>query len=354
MSFSRTATGAAYAAFMLSAACASGQPVPDYDFSWSTITHPGNRPAHAQEAPNAFQPLGSVDYEYRISQTEVTVSQWFEFVQAYAPHYNGALGDTAFTSIHIGPTTSDPRGPYAIVPGEEQYPAKMSWRFAARYVNWLNNNKRLDAAAFETGAYETSTFVNGGPGNHPQDQANHAPGARFWIPTNDEWTKAVFYDPSRYGPGNDGYWPYPNRSLWPLVPGLPGMGGQTSAGTNLLYFPVGSYPTVNQPWGLLDSSGGAPEWTETLSNNILRTRVVRGSGTGLGSETGDLLDYWIGGGADGAEAGLRLASVIPASSTATILLPLTYLIGRRRRQREKLPLDCRSSCGDCDRARFRG
>lgn len=80
------------------------QPGPGYGFDWVTVGAPGNRPATATEAPEFFAPfsipdqhVGRVDHEFRITRTEVTVGQWFEFVDAFWPHWDGSYWDTALT-----------------------------------------------------------------------------------------------------------------------------------------------------------------------------------------------------------------------------------------------------------------
>ena len=92
------------------------------------------------------------------------------------------------------------------------------------------------------------------------------PGARFFLLNQDEWTKAVYYDPDRFGEGQGGYWRYPDGSDTPLIPGAPGV-GQTSGGWDYVaagatHPDVGAYG-VETPWGLLDASGGVREWLET-------------------------------------------------------------------------------------------
>jgi len=337
--------GAALAVVVLSPPCARGQALPDYDFQWSTIGSPGNRAANAQEAPNFFLPpplnppggrqVGAVNHDYRLSRTEVTTAQWFEFVQAYTPYYSGAVNDPAFTSLWINATDFEPgHDPgYQVSEGTENLAAPVSWRYAARYVNWLHNDKGTEQSAFETGAYDTSTFTQNLDGSF-NDQLVHDPGAQFWLPTLDEWTKGMHYDPHRYGAGQEGYWLYPHGSDEPPIPGYPDQGGESLAGVPLgtgPILPVGSFPTVQSPWGLLDGSGGLTEWLEyTNPNGDRRTRGADGERDF--NPDGDMsrLDRVTGGQAHFQLMGVRVASVVPSPSGLGPLTICCVVLVRRR------------------------
>src|SRR5690606_23240620 len=97
----------------------------------------------------------------------------------------------------------------------------------ARYCNWLHNGKVNEQWAFDTGAYDASTFGRDENGDFTDDYTP-LPGARFWIPSVDEWLKAVYYDPDRHGPGEGGWWLFPDSSDDPLVIGYPEDGGETN------------------------------------------------------------------------------------------------------------------------------
>lgn len=99
----------------------------------------------------------------------------------------------------------------------------LTWHDAARFVNWLNNDKSSDLDALTHGAYDTSTFGQN-PDGTITDQRTHDPDARFWIPTWDEWLKAAHYDP---GARTWNVWP--NAADEQPVPGMPGV-GTTSVG----------------------------------------------------------------------------------------------------------------------------
>jgi len=304
-------------------------PTPDYGHDFVTIGDPGNRWVSEEEGPMFYPPftgggvrVGQVNYRYRMARTEVTVGQWLNFVNSYAPYYDGPQNALQFTSQWI--VYDQGQGQYRAIAGSENYAADMGWRFAARYCNWLHNDKGLDQASFENGAYDASTFTDNADGSF-NDQQQHHPDARFWIPTLDEWTKGMHWDPAMNG-GEGGYWRYPHSSnLAPQV-GPPGE-GDTNAGTAVFY-DVGSYPHAMSPWGLLDGSGGQNEWLETDSAAILR--LVRGSAWNLPSFF-DQLDYLSGDFVSGLN-GLRLASVVPSPA---VYLPLLVAYPFTRPQRKE-------------------
>ncbi len=234
-------------------------------YEWAVITHPGNRHTIPEETPfRPDVPIGGVDYIFRMATTEVTVGQWFEFVSAYAPFYSLDFGiaDPAFTGQSINYSFA---GLWIYGDISHQRPSDMSWEYAARYCNWLHNGKINEQWAFESGAYDTATFTFN-PDGTPNHQFRRSPGARYWIPSLDEWTKAAHYDPDRYGPGQEGYWLYPNGSNERSRGGglLPKEGGERNAGPFWEGWPidVASFPHVRSPFGLLDASGGIAGWLE--------------------------------------------------------------------------------------------
>jgi hypothetical protein len=207
-----------------------------------------------------------------------------------------------------------------------------TWNMAARYTNWLSNGKGTTAAAFETGAYDTSTFTRNPDGSW-NSQRMHTPGSPFWMPTLDEWTKGMYYDPSRYGPGQEGYWRYPNGKDSPPVPGWPWEGGETSAGLELFSGPwldVKSYPQVQSPWGLWDGSGSESEWTEFL-DITRRWRGLKGTAQfAMFPQIVDGID-WLELGLPGTSLkGFRIASTVPEPSMFVIILFVAGQCAMRR------------------------
>ncbi len=319
-------------------------PVSGIDFVMIGAT--GNAPYQASN-PNSFvHNRGGVDYEYRIGRMEVTTAQWVEFFNAAfdrpdpLPH---VIPPTAWGAASMTPNT--PGGQRWTVPtGNELRPVgNISWRMAAMYCNWLHNGKGTEREAFLSGAYDVGTFTF--TGNIFNDQMAHSPGARYWIPTWDEWLKAAHYDPSANN-GAGGWWEYSNGSDTPYVYGPPGI-GEANAGWDDRDFPgqspgavlLGAYPDMMSPWGLLDVAGGTSEWTEsirTLSTGQ-RYRVFDGSHWALDGFVSGIRDS-IDGSAPAEfphissfEFGLRVAMAVPAPSSVVGAGVLLIISASRRR-----------------------
>lgn len=328
----------------------SQSPPPDYGFNFTTIGDVGNAPYIGNKFfdDRHLRNRGSVSYEYRIAQTEIRTSDWVEFANhAYTfdiPVMAGIGARYWGAAQGIDPTTG--KRIYALInePGSGDWPVGgISWRAAATYCNWLHNDKALTPEAFLTGAYDLSTFGDDPDTFRPTDQARRSPGARYWIPSTDEWMKAVHYDPDKDGVGQGGWWTYPDGSDTKPKTGLPGTGETNTGLANQIggeawKIPVGSYPEIESPWGLLDTSGGASEWLEDwLMQDDPLDRVTNGSSiqTNLPPEFDPDL---IGRGNiarrpnDGVhDHGLRLASAAPSPTTGIVLVLGLSMCNRRKR-----------------------
>jgi formylglycine-generating enzyme required for sulfatase activity len=337
-------------------------------WTFSEIGDVGNAPHDNNvgpfPVPGGPPPLmGSVDYRYRISTTEVTWGQYYEFVQAYAPSmpsnfWSGIGGANTLTPsgvIGLSPIvfqgSSNGVPQYTLDPAFTNRPATSSWRLFARMVNWLHNGAPSAAEAvasdFENGAYDTSTFdrVQGPSGIfYFTDQDSRSEGARFWIPSLDELTKAAFYDPNRHGEGQGGYWEYPTSSDTAPIAGDPALGGETNAGSEDPRFDdwpegqfrpldVGTYPETQSPWGLLDTFGGGLELTETWTRDDPERHSTRflGLTSSLYSplSQGELGD--LGFSSPNSWFSLRLAMAVPAPGACSLLAFSALLAARRRR-----------------------
>jgi hypothetical protein len=244
-----------------------------------TVTSPGNQPD--------FTGLGSVGYEYQIGEFEVLNSQYAAFLNAVArsdPYglYAPQMGSAAFGGIYRSGASG--AYTYSLKAGFANYPALyMSYYDAARFVNWLHNGQPtggLNASTTEGGAYTFTGATTVGPRN---------PGARFALPTKDEWYKAAFFEPT----GAGDYWLYPTRSdVLPssrppnatdansanfyyddgIANGVNGgfaLTGSTNYVSSFNYLtPAGTYSAADGPWGTFDQGGNVREWLELGSDGV--------------------------------------------------------------------------------------
>lgn len=154
---------------------------------------------------------GSVNYTYNIGKYEVTIQQYANFLNAVAssdPYqlYNPSMA-TDLTVAGIARTGSSGSYRYRVVGPAGSNPdgarsagnrpiAYVSWFDAARFANWMHNGR--GAGDTEKGAYTLNGATTG-------EAVPINSGARFHIPTTDEWYKAAYYSPMLNG-GNGGYY----------------------------------------------------------------------------------------------------------------------------------------------------
>ncbi|MFN0010303.1 MAG: SUMF1/EgtB/PvdO family nonheme iron enzyme [Phycisphaerales bacterium] len=346
-----------------STAVASGAQVTfDKGIEFVTIGSAGNAPwpGNGTSGDRAVG-RGSVAYEYKIGRFEVTTSQWVSFFNAaydrpstdWLPHLSppGHWG-----AVPITPNTATGRR-WAVPTGNEMIPVgNISWRMAAMYANWLHNDQSSDRNAFLNGAYDVSTFTFT-PAGRFRDQLTHNPGAKFWVPTWDEWLKAAHFDPNKAGAAEGGtgvsqWWNYSTTSEIAPIPGAPGtlnngfvaQANFAFSSPNPFAISLGAYPTVQSPWGLLDTSGATGEWTEeALFSGIPGEafpvdRVYDGS-------------WWVDGSAlsdtprgrssafpsySAFDLGFRLAAAVVPGPSCIPIVALGMLAATRRRRRVAL------------------
>lgn len=307
------------------AACVGGDTkavdVPDYGLDWVTIGDPGNP---YFDGPWSFfaplrdvRPVGKVDRIYRMTRTEITVGQWYEFVLAYAPYLEGFVStDFRSTWIQPGGVGDDGVPDFVLPPEAARFPTTASFLYAAMYCNWLHNDKSPEYWAFRDGAYDMDALEQIAEDGTGSMEFRRRPGALFWISDLDEWMKGMYWDPDRHGPGQGGYWTYPTSSDEPPVGGV-----DTNAGTGwwdwprpLEFFNVGSFPHAASPWGLLDGSGGEPEWQDYEAGSWLTNpeNTYRRGSSAFGSyDLLDLVDWVRPAMIELLGSGIRLSSVQP-------------------------------------------
>ena len=151
---------------------------------------------------------GSTNYVYYIGKYEITNTEYTEFLNAVASTDSYGLYDTRMGSdARGGITRSGSSGSYVYTVKTNMNTKPViyiSWFSAARYANWLHNNKPSGSqsnSTTEDGAYT----LNGATiGIYTKNS-----GARYWIPTENEWYKAAYY---KAGSTNAGYWTYATQS----------------------------------------------------------------------------------------------------------------------------------------------
>jgi len=245
---------------------------------------------------------GAIDRLYRVGTFEVTNPDYVEFLNAVAKDDpNGLFNQNMEDSDRGGILRAGSPGTFTYFT-KEHFSNKpvnwIGWPDCARYCNWLHNGKPAgtqDASTTETGAYDMTL---------PNDQIVRQQGARWYLPTHDEWYKAAYHDP--IDPGADGggtpdYWNYPTRSdTLPTKAQDDAVGDVTNPGPNVANYDKGANwngengnvttvggTTSVGPWGTFDMGGNINEWTETPDTPIppnppdqpeaLPTRSIRGS-----------------------------------------------------------------------------
>lgn len=345
--------------FAASGSSALAQPGPD-GFDWVTVGAVNNPAYNGPDPDGRTAGRGSVSYEYKIGRTEVTTQQWMDFYNS-ARSRPDPLGLPIVTPFpwgaEVDPNYTGPGTHYRLknIANAGMLPVGgVDWRTCAIFCNWIENGRVTARSAFTGGVYDTSTFTGGG--GVWGDQPAHNPDAHYWIPTLDELIKAAYFDPNKNGPGQAGWWLYPTRSDTPPIYGPPGS-GEANAGFDLpgngqYMIPLGAYPQTLSPWGLLDTSGGTTEWTESiLQVDNFRQRRNQGGAWGLGGTIGTDVIYGVSADfpTDGAtQEGFRLASAVPTPGSTLPLTAALVLVNMRRRRRrhappisrDGLPLDC--------------
>ncbi len=293
------------------------------------IGAPGNacEPQAATGLPGGC--FGSVASSYLIGTHEVTNRQYALFLNAVDPSGANALGlyntlmgsDPINGGINATGTGFGAR--YAVKPGFADRPVTwVSWYDSARFANWMHNGTTLFADT-ENGAY---TLLGGTPIPSNGATVVRNPGAIFFLPSEDEWYKAAYYD-TRTASFLEN--PFANGAA--AVCEAPA-GGPNSANCGDALpgvTDVGSYPAAIGPNGTFDQGGNVWEWNDT---GILSGRGQRGGSWGVDP---DILAAPARGGA-GANLetgfiGFRVA-MIPEPATSLLLLAgmLGLSAGRRR------------------------
>lgn len=225
--------------------------------------------AHGNDADSPdhrFRRWGRVNYNYSISTYEVTNSQYAAFLNSVSaegdPHQLWLPADGRRWHDEILQIDNGQGGyRYEVVPGKEMNPVvRVTHRSIFRMMNWMHNGMQPDIATTDYGAYDTSRW-GFDPNGLYTDSMQHEPNAKFHLAGEDEWYKAAYFDPNRFGESEPGYWFYPTRhDDEPDTWFHSGADPENSAVYDSPYsMPAGTVPGTFSPWGVFDMAGSGQE-----------------------------------------------------------------------------------------------
>jgi formylglycine-generating enzyme required for sulfatase activity len=277
---------------------------------------------------------GSVGYVYKISKYEVTNAQYAEFLNAVAATdtnalYNASMGsDATFGGI----TRSVVSGSYTYTV-KSGFAAKpvvyVSFWDSLRFANWLHNGQ-------PTGAQDNATTENGAytitAAGIAANSITRNAGATIFLPSDDEWYKAAYYDASTLS-----YNPYPfadgfNAVACEVPPGTTGHSANCWPATwpDGALTDVGAFTNSPSEYGTFDQGGNVWEWNEDIVDS--GSRSLRGGGWVVNPQQTLAASY-----REGIEPyteydddGFRVAS-IPEPGTGLLLACGLVGLGVRRR-----------------------
>ena len=283
------------------------------------LTPVGN-PGNAKDAQwNTAR--GKVDYDFQIGKFKVSNAEYAAFLNAVARKadpYNlmPSGGGEILREGDEGNYT------YRVLEGRENRPVLFVAAVdAMRMANWLSNGAREDSDT-ETGTYTFTAY---------DVLSKRNANADYFLPTDDEWYKAAYYDPTKNGTG--GFWQYsprtddPNKMLAELPPGGPfsanfnSIPGTDGNGTT----DVGAYTAAASFYGTFDQSGLSWEWNEPLDPTTKRASRRGGSqGNNVARiAAGAIADNAITKGGASANQSFRLALVTPSPAPVPAVLTVT-------------------------------
>jgi formylglycine-generating enzyme required for sulfatase activity len=317
-----------------------------------TIGNPGNADdtVASRYVADAGLYFGGVNYVYAIGTYEVTNIQYAAFLNAVAktdPYglYNPTMATSRSTG---GITRSGTSGnySYAVIAGMGNHPVTfVSWFDTARFMNWLQNGQPTGlgevAASTEQGAYTLNGATSGLFFKNSD--------AQYWIPTEDEWYKAAYYDPNKNGPGLGGYWAFATQSDTPpgnVVGSAPNQANyiddhatHVHSVTQSVSFDstqnyltdVGAFSGSASAYGTFDQNGNVFEWNDAV--RFTGSRGLRGGQWNTGVDT--FLSSGRGSNNPTFETtyalGFRIATVPEPSVGVSLLLASGLFLARRMR-----------------------
>ena len=235
---------------------------------------------------------GSVGYAFSIGKFEITIGEYTQFLNAVLPQIPNASesylstlysekymsNNSKFQDTIDRSGTGTDADPFVYTVSSQSTSDQpmpwVTWYSAARFVNWLNNGA-TSAASTETGAYNLNGATSG--------VFTHTAEAKFWLPTENEWYKAAYFDPLLNN-GSGGYWNIPTGSN--LYPDAVDPSGWTNAANYNDFRPknskltdTGAYTFSPSSYGTYDQAGNLWEFLEA---SFQQNHIVRGGSWSYG------------------------------------------------------------------------
>ncbi len=279
----------------------------------------------------ACHSVGGVGYGFGVSKLEVTVGQYVKFLNTVDPAgrnthklYSETESGAAWPRFgQINFSAGAPAGRHYSATAPEWLDKPYGFANflrSARFVNSLYNGKLLSKQSGTEGSYSFVTYrvrlsrnTERGMYDMRKRATTRTKKTGFVIPSQDEWIKSAYYDPS--GGGTYSYWKYPTNpgvfgdgaATAPVQATLDADGNVSNASSQplaIFHTPetapptwcpsnqsaqacatvnpfgfssqayekgyAGSLGTVGQagtpgPWGTLDQGGNVVEWTDTIT-----------------------------------------------------------------------------------------
>jgi formylglycine-generating enzyme required for sulfatase activity len=254
---------------------------------------------------------GAVAYAYQIGKYEVTNAQYGAFLNAAAKTDNYALYNSNMSSLGISRSGSSGSYTYSVTTALANRPVVyVSWFDAARMANWMVNGQGNGST--ETGAYTLNGATSG-------VSFTKNAGAQVYIPTENEWYKAAYYNAA-----NTSYSLYPNGQNT-ITTADANYNNSVGSTTN-----VGTYSSDPSSYGTFDQGGNVWEWNDAVTSSS--RRGLRGSsfdsnGSNLRASSRD----GTGPAGEDNDLGFRVASVPEPTSLLLTMLAGGVMLARRKR-----------------------
>ena len=147
--------------------------------------------------------IGAVGYNYSIGKYEVTIGQYTAFLNSVAasdPHglWKWEMGEDPYSAPIIRRSGSSGSYLYSVIGANSNKPISLlTWFDAARFTNWLANGQPIgpqNSSTTEDGAYALNGNNDGLVFTRNRINPNTGMRPKYWIPSDNEWYKAAYYN----------------------------------------------------------------------------------------------------------------------------------------------------------------